>query len=159
MRRNDRQIVPIERGASWLSRAFWVFFLFLSTLGFAICQPPPPSPPPQFMTMRGFPLSCFEKPTFAGDGLEFFVCNGGGGLAGVRKKSDPAHSVFVPDPEVAQNLNMQVAKRACGDKRFATHSSPGGIISFRCEGEEIQRNDRFKAASKAEWNKYATYLR
>ncbi len=143
-----------------LLRAFCFSSLFHLGLDFAVGQPPPPPPPPppQFMTMKGLPLSCFEKPSFVDDGLEFFVCNGGGGIAGVRKKSDPAHTVFVHDPEIAQNLNMQTAKRACGTRRFATRSDASGSFSFLCEGEEIERNDRFKAASKADWLKYGTYL-
>jgi hypothetical protein len=40
--------------------------------------PPPALPPPHFMSMKGVPLSCFYKPNFEEDGLEFFVCNGGG---------------------------------------------------------------------------------
>src|SRR4051812_37894500 len=73
--------------------------------------PPPPPPPPSFMSLKTFPLACFDKPNFDEDGLEFFVCNGGGGLAGVRKKADPAHySIYVRELEIAQNLNMQAAK-------------------------------------------------
>jgi hypothetical protein len=140
-----------------LLRACCFFSLFLPGLDFAIGQPPPP-PPPQFMTMKGFPLSCFQKPAFVEDGLEFFVCNGGGGIAGVRKKSDPAHTVFVYDPEIAQNLNMQTAKRGCGNERFAVRSDASGIISFLCQGEETEHSDRFKAASRADWKKYGTYL-
>jgi hypothetical protein len=141
-----------------LSRACCVLSLLLAGLDLAIGQPPPPPPPPQFMTMKGFPLSCFEKPTFVEDGLEFFVCNGGGGLAGVRKMSDPAHTVFVQNPDIAVNLNMQTAKRACGNKRFAVASDANGTISFLCQGEETERNNRFKAASKADWKKYGAYL-
>ena len=110
------------------------------------------------MTMKGFPLSCFEKPAFEEDGLEFFVGNGGGGLSGVRKKADPAHIFFVQDEEIAQNLNMKKAKRACAKGRFAVRSDASGVISFECQGEGSDRNQTFRAASKVEWKKYAAYL-
>jgi hypothetical protein len=111
------------------------------------------------MAMKGFPISCFDKPNFETDGLEFFVCNGGGGIAGVRKKDDPAHTVFVRDPEIAQNLNMQAAKKECSNGRFSVSSDADGAISFRCEGKEMNHNTRFKLASKADWKKYDTYLK
>ena len=109
------------------------------------------------MTMKGFPLSCFEKPTFVEDGLEFFVCNGGGGLAGVRKKADPAHSVFVRDPQMAQNMNMQSAKATCVKGRFGVREY-GGFFSFICDGKEAEYQERFKSASTADWKKYSAYL-
>ena len=107
------------------------------------------------MTMKGFPLSCFKKPNFEEDGLEFFVCNGGGGLAGVRKKNDPAQTVFVPDLDIAQNLNMQVARAECGAGRFSVHGYAG---SFECDGKEIAVRQRFKVASKPDWKRYEAYL-
>lgn len=120
---------------------------------------PPPPPPPRFMGMKGLPLSCFSKPNFEEDGLEFFVCNGGGGIAGVRKKSDPAHAVYVRDPEIAMNLNMQAAKAQCPKGRFFVRSSSPGIISFGCEGKEIPNSERFRDASAAQWKQWDRYLK
>jgi len=133
------------------------------TASAGICQPstppPPPPGPPRFMSMRGLPLACFDKPNFEEDGLEFFVCNGVAGISGVRKKDDRAHMVIVRDPEIAQNLNMQAAKASCGSgKRFAVRGDSDGEFSFLCEGARINLNDRFKTGSKAEWKKYDTYL-
>jgi hypothetical protein len=108
--------------------------------------------------MKGLPLSCFEKPAFEEDGLEFFVCNGGGGLAGVRRKADPAHTVQVRDQEIAQNLNMQVAKSACGKGRFSVQADSSGPASFLCEGKQMESKDRFRPASKAEWQKFDKHL-
>jgi hypothetical protein len=137
-----------------------VVFLVLLTAGAVIGQqmPPAPPPPPQFMVMKGFPLSCFEKPTFEEDGLEFFVCNGGGGLTGVRRAADPTHTVLVHDPEIAQNLNMKAARSACGKGRFGVRSDPGGIISFVCQDKEMEFKAKFRASSKADWQKYDKYL-
>lgn len=119
---------------------------------------PLPPPPPAFMGMRGFPVSCFDKPTFEEDGLEFFVCNGGGGIAGVRRKDDPAHTVWVRDSDIAQNLNMRVAQAQCGGKRFGVRLEPNGAMSFVCGEEEMRQRERFKAGSKAQWKKYEAYL-
>jgi len=107
--------------------------------------------------MQGLPLSCFAKSNFEQDGLEFFVCNGGGGLAGVRKKDDPKHTIFVRDREIAQNLNMQAAKTQCVKGRFAVSGDAGGFI-FRCDGSEIANTDRFQLASKADWTAWSKYL-
>ena len=120
--------------------------------------PPPPPPPPGFMTMQGLPLSCFSKPNFEQDDLEFFVCNGGGGVAGVRRKNDPKHMIFVRDPDIAQNLNMQAARGQCVKGRFAVSADQGGIISFHCDGSEMPHIDRFQVASKAEWTAWSKYL-
>ncbi len=146
-----------------MSRKLSFVLVLLFAAGTAIAQAPPPPPPqgpPSFMTMRGYPLSCFEKAAFEDDGLEFFVCQGGGGLTGVRKKSDPAQTIWVRDPDIAQNLNMKVAKSKCQGKKFAV-SSPDPeltMVSFRCDGKEIRLGERFKAASQAEWKKYEKYL-
>ena len=121
--------------------------------------PPLPPPPPAFTGIKGLPLSCFYKPAFEEDGLEFFVCNGGGGIAGVRKKIDPAHTIFVRDPELAQNLNMKAAKGECSGKQFFVKRDPDGIISFGCQGKEIDHREKFQTASKAEWKKYDNYLK
>jgi hypothetical protein len=110
------------------------------------------------MTMSDFPLSCFEKPGFEEDGLEFFICNGGGGIAGVRKRSDPAQRVLVHDLDIARNLNMKSARAACGKGRFAVHADASGNISFTCDGDEKRRADRFIVSSKADWTRYAGYL-
>lgn len=120
--------------------------------------PPPPPPPPAFMTMKGLPLSCFSKLNFEENGLEFFVCNGGGGIAGVRKKSDPKHIIFVRDRDIAQNLNMQTAKERCTTGRFAVSADREGVISFRCGGSEMASIEKFQTASKAEWMAWAKYL-
>jgi len=138
-------------------KSILVFLLPVLLTGQTAPPPPAPPPPPSFMTMKGFPLSCFEKPTFVEDGLEFFVCNGGGGIGGVRKKADPAQSVFVRDLQMAQNLNMQTAKAACGKGRFGVREY-GGAVWFVCDGEETEHGERFRAASKADWKKYAAYL-
>jgi hypothetical protein len=119
-------------------------------------QPPPPPPPPAFMTTKGLPLSCFDKSNFEQDSLEFFVCNGGGGIAGVRKKNDPKHVIFVHDPEIAQNLNLQTARSACPGR--VTVSDHEGLISFRCGGSEMAHVEKFQAASKADWTAWAKYL-
>jgi hypothetical protein len=110
------------------------------------------------MSMKGLLLACFDKPAFEEDGLEFFVCNGGGGLAGVRRKSDPAHTVFVRDPDLAQNLNMQTAKAKCGAGKFAVRGDASGTFSFLCQGDEMNLSERFKSVSKTEWTRYAAYL-
>ncbi len=131
--------------------------------GVTIAQTPPPPPPPgppQFMTMRGYPLSCFDKVAFEDDGLEFFVCQGGGGISGVRKKNDPTQTVWVRDPDIAQNLNMKVAKSKCQGKKFAVTSlNPEfPLFGYLCDGKEIRQTDRFRATSQAEWKKYQKYL-
>ena len=110
------------------------------------------------MVMKGLPLACFEKPTFEDDGLEFFVCNGGGGLAGVRKKADPAHTVLVRDPDIANNLNMQAAKIACAKGKLSVQADSSGIVSFLCQDKEMEIKARFVIASKADWQKYVKYL-
>src|SRR3954471_16567283 len=92
----------------------FAFFLLAQT-----GPPPPPPGPPAFMGMKGLPLACFDKPSFEEDGLEFFVCNGGAGLGGVRKKSDASKTVWVSEVDSALNLNMQVAKTECGKGQFA----------------------------------------
>jgi hypothetical protein len=120
--------------------------------------PPPPPPPPAFMTTKGFPLSCFAKSNFEQDGLEFFICNGGGGIAGVRKKNDPKPTVFVRDRDIAQNLNMQVAKSECVTGRFSVSADQDGIISFRCGGSEMVHIEKFQVASKADWTAWSKYL-
>ena len=107
------------------------------------------------------------------------MCNGGGGIAGVRKTADPAGTIFVRNPDIAQNLNMQVAKRECGNRQFFVRSDPDGIISFGCQEEafvpgqnvlpqmghghfpavEMSHKETFKPASKGDWKKYASYLK
>jgi hypothetical protein len=124
--------------------------------------PPPPAPPrpPAFMSMKGLPLACFDKPTFEEDGMEFFVCNGVRGLSGVRRKSDSAGAIIVRDPDIALNLNMQAATLACkktGAKSFAVGYDSSGI-SFKCDEKEMDRTNRFRAGSKAEWKKFDAYL-
>ncbi len=109
------------------------------------------------MVMKGLPLSCFDKPAFVDDGLEFFVCNGGGGLAGVRRKADPAHIVLVRDLEIAQNLNMQAARSVCGKGKF-TVQSDSSATSFLCQDKDMELKARFSVASKADWQKYVKYL-
>jgi hypothetical protein len=122
--------------------------------------PPPPLPPspPRFMVMKGLALSCFAKPAFEEDGMEFFVCNGGGGLAGVRKKNDPSHTVLVRDADIAQNLNMQEARGQCAGERFSVCSKADGILFFCCGEKEMNNKGRFKSASKSEWKRYNTHL-
>jgi hypothetical protein len=120
--------------------------------------PPPPPGPPAFMGMKGPPLACFSKPAFEQDGLEFFVCNGGGGLAGVRKKADRTQLIFVRNPDIAMNLQMQMAKAQCKTGAFAVRGFGEGSFGFLCDRKEVSVPDRFKAASKADWKKYDTYL-
>jgi hypothetical protein len=55
--------------------------------------------------MKGLPLACFDKPAFEEDGLEFFVCQGGAGLGGVRKKA--AGTIYVGELDIALNLNAE----------------------------------------------------
>jgi hypothetical protein len=121
--------------------------------------PPAPPPPPRFMTMKGLPIACFDKPQFEDDGLEFFVCNGVAGISGVRKKTDPKAAILVRDPDIALNLNMQDAKLACRGKRFVVHANAQGEYSFGCEGAEIRGRERFQPGSKAEWKKFDAYLK
>ena len=143
-------------------RSLAVCFLSLcTTIGTASGQPPAlpsPPPPPAFMEMKAPPLACFDKAVFDEDGLEFFVCNGGWGLAGVRRKVDPSHSIYVRDSQLAMNLNMRVAELACQGRRFAVQSDRSGLISFVCQGEEVRMPGRFKVASKSDWRKYGQYL-
>ncbi len=141
------------------ARKTFVLSLFRGKYGFRPAPLPPAIPPPRFMTMKGLPLACFSKPNFEEDGLEFFVCNGGGGIAGVRRKADPARTVWVCDPEIAMNLNMQLAKGECRGKQFFVRSEPSGIISFGCEGKKIAHEEKFKEASRAEWRKWDAYLK
>jgi hypothetical protein len=92
-------------------------FLYLLSIAVVSAQgPPPPLPPPSFMAMKGFPLVCFDKPAFVEAGLEFFVCQGGAGLGGVRKKADPAGTIYVGDLDIALNLNMKAAQLSCKGK-------------------------------------------
>jgi hypothetical protein len=135
-----------------------VFLFLLSAAGLAAQGPPPPPAPPAFMSMKGLPLACFDKPAFEEDGLEFFVCQGGAGLGGVRKNADPARQIYVGDPDIALNLNMQEAKADCPKGRFGVRYNFNGTFSFICDKEEIRRRERFQLASKADWKKYLRYL-
>lgn len=110
------------------------------------------------MTMKGLPLACFDKPTFEADGLAFFVCNGGGGISGVRKANTPSGPILVRDPDIAQNLNMQIVKRQCLGKRFSVGQRPDGEFYFGCEGRPSDKTDRFQVASKTQWKQYDSYL-
>jgi hypothetical protein len=98
-------------------------------------------------------------PRFEENGLEFFVYNGGGGLAGVRPKADPTGHVFVRDPDMAQNLNMKAAKSLCTKGRFAVGSDSSGAFWFSCGGQEVRNADRFQVASPADWKRYSSYFR
>jgi hypothetical protein len=120
--------------------------------------PPPPGPPPYFMTMKGLPLGCFDKPFFEEETVDLYVCNGGGGLAGFRRKGDVTGSIFVRDYDLAQNLNMKNAKRACGGGKFGVRQDPSGVVSFECRGEQVRIVGRFKVGSKADFTKYGQYL-
>lgn len=133
------------------------FLLLLSAVGLPAQGPPPPPPPPTFMGMNGFPLSCFDKPSFEEDGLEFFVCQGGAGLGGVRKKADATRTVWVGDLNIALNLNMKAAKLLCPTGKFVVRGFPPGS-DFLCDGEVIRQRERFQLASKADWKKYLSYL-
>jgi hypothetical protein len=110
------------------------------------------------MTTKGLPLACFAKPNFEEDGLEFFVCNGGSGIAGARKKDDAKHVVFVHDRDIAQNLNMQAAKIECGVRKFSVSADQSGFITWRCDGTEMADSERFRVASKVEWARYQKYM-
>jgi hypothetical protein len=107
--------------------------------------------------MQGLPLACFDKPSFEEDGLEFFVCNGGLGLGGVRRKADPAKTIYVSDVDIALNLAMKLAKAQCAKGRFGVQGTTP--YSFVCDGETVRATDRFQPASKADWKKYVGYLR
>ena len=109
--------------------------------------------------MKGLPLACFSNPNFEDDGLEFFVCNGGGGIAGVRKKEDRTHTVWVRDFNIASNLNMQWARTRCQGGRFSTGMTPSGTFYFLCDGKAIDGEDRFKQGSKADWKKWDAHLK
>ena len=136
------------------------FVLFAPSLLRAQVAPPPPAPPaaPAFMTMKGLPLACFAKPAFEADGLEFFVCNGGAGLSGVRKKSDPARHILVREPDIAMNLNLQAARAECPNEKVGVSQNSSGEFGFRCQTKEVHDADRFHAISKAEWAKYTPYM-
>jgi hypothetical protein len=132
--------------------------LLILAAGIAFPQgPPPPPPPPAFMGMQGLPLACFDKPAFEEDGLEFFVCNGGLGLGGVRKKADASKTIYVSDVDLALNLNMRVAKALCGKGRFGVRGTTP--YSFQCEGEVMRFHETYQPTSKADWKKYLAYLR
>ena len=107
---------------------------------------------------EGLAALLLRQRQFEQGGLEFFVFNGGGGLAGVRKKNDPKHMIFARDRDIAQNLNMQAAKSQCVTGRFSVSADREGIISFRCGGPEMAHIERFQVASKAEWTAWAKYL-
>jgi hypothetical protein len=131
--------------------------LYLLSIAVVSAQgPPPPPPPPSFMAMKGFPLVCFDKPAFVEAGLEFFVCQGGAGLGGVRKKADPAGTIYVGDLDIALNLNMKAPQLSCKGK-FVVRGFPPPT-AFLCDGEPIHQRDRFQLASKADWKKYLAYL-
>jgi hypothetical protein len=110
------------------------------------------------MAMKGYPLSCFDKPAFEEDGLEFFVCQGGNGLAGVRKKDDPAKLIWVADPDLARNMNMQAARLKCIGKPFGITTHDSETFTFLCGGKAMTETERFKAATLAQWKKYRAYL-
>ncbi len=137
-------------------------FLFVTIVQISLGQPPPPPPvappPPAFMTMKGYPLSCFDKPAFDEGNLEFFVCNGGAGLTGVRKKDDATHSIFVHDFEIALNLNMKAAKAACTGEKFSVRSGSGGNYEFRCGDKETSAAERFRIATRADWARYQSHM-
>ncbi len=142
-------------------KALTLVFFAIAAAGIAPAQGPPPPPPgpPRFMSMKGLPLSCFAKPSFEDDGLEFFLCNGISGISGVRKKADPSGVIFVRDPEIALNLNMQVARNTCVKKPFSVGADSDGNYYFNCEGQRLDLKDKFRVASKADWKKYDTYLK
>jgi hypothetical protein len=131
-----------------------VVLYLLSVTGVLAQGPPPPPPPPAFMGMKGLPLACFDKPVFEEDGLEFFVCQGGAGLGGVRKKA--AGTIYVGDLDIALNLNMKTAQLSC-KRRFAVRGFPPPT-AFLWSGEPIRQPDRFQVASKADWKKYRSYM-
>jgi hypothetical protein len=110
------------------------------------------------MRIKGLPLACFSKPFFEENGLEFFVCNGGLGLGGVRKKSDASHTIWVAEQDIAWNMNMQAAKSECGKKRFVVRSDRAGVFSFLCDGEELRDANRFQPASREDWKRYQRHL-
>lgn len=133
--------------------------VWISTALFAQTAPPPPGPPPPpaFMNMRGLPLTCFDRPNFEQNGLEFFVCNGGGGVAGYRKKPDARGIIYVRHPDIAMNLNMKQAKANCGTGRFGVRADSSGVTSFICNGVEL-RSEKFQANTRAPWAEYNSYL-
>jgi hypothetical protein len=89
--------------------------------------------------------------------LEFFVCQAGAGLGGVRKRADPARKVYVGDLNIALNLNMKAAKLNCPKGRFTVRGFPPPT-AFLCDEELIRNPERFQLASKAEWKKWQSYL-
>ena len=138
---------------------FLIFLVVMAGALLALQVPPPPPPPapPGFMTAKGLPLACFAKPNFEEDGLEFFVCNGGTGLAGVRPKNDKAKTILVRNFDIAQNLKMQSAKSQCNGKRFAVSYS-GYSYYFLCGGKELAPPQLFEVASATDWKRYQGYL-
>jgi hypothetical protein len=102
-----------------------------------------------------FPLALCAQPAFTEDGLEYFVCNGGLGLGGVRRASDPKH-ILVADPDLAQNLNLQAARTRC-KSRVTVHGASTGFY-FTCDGEEID-SSQFQPASKSDWRRFQSRAR
>jgi hypothetical protein len=112
------------------------------------------------MNMSQFRLTCFDKPAFEDSGLEFFVCNGGGGLAGVRRTADASHRIYVRDQDVVLNLEMQIARKSCGSSRFGVRADSDGNISFVCDGKATEPGrGRFQAATRSEWKDWQSKLR
>ncbi|HVW10979.1 MAG TPA: hypothetical protein VHC90_20480 [Bryobacteraceae bacterium] len=110
--------------------------------------------------MKGYPLACFNKPWMENGGYELFVCNGYAGVVGARKKSDRSQTVFVRDPDIARNLNLQAARAECTGGKVAV-TEEGGLYDFRCSSKELttKTKARFQTASKADWAKFEAAFR
>jgi hypothetical protein len=111
------------------------------------------------MTMKGYPLACFNRPWMESGGFEIFVCNGFAGVAGARKKSDRSQTVFVRDPEIARNLNLQAARAECKGGKVSVTMDAAGVYGLRCSTAELKNKARFQPASKSDWAKFEAAFR
>ena len=111
------------------------------------------------MTMKGYPLACFNKPWMENGGFEIFVCNGFAGVAGASKKSDRSQTVFVRDPDIARNLNLQAARAECAGGKVSVSEDAAGVYDLRCSSKELKTKARFQTASKTDWAKFEAAFR
>lgn len=112
------------------------------------------------MTMKGYPLACFNKPWMENGGFELFVCNGYAGVVGARKKSDRSETVFVRDPNIARNLNLRAAKAQCdGGKVLVTEGATGYDLSCTTKELSTKAKARFQTASKSDWARFEAAFR
>jgi hypothetical protein len=111
------------------------------------------------MTMKGYPLACFNKPWMESGDFEIFVCNGFAGVAGARKKADRSQTVFVRDADIARNLNLQAARAECKGGKVSVSMDASGTYDLRCSTKQLKTQARFQPASKTDWAKFEAAFR